>query len=154
MRQWPRSHLTYANVMATIAVFLALGGGMAWALARNSVGTRQIKPHAVRPSDLAAGAVTSKKIRSGQVGAGALATIRERSSAQKAIAPGDTGGANVQCNKGEQYLAGGSDAGYGDVPLQIIAARFDPPNGWAVFAYNGSASSQANVTAHVYCLAP
>ncbi len=25
-------HLTYANVMPTIAVFLALGGGLAWAL--------------------------------------------------------------------------------------------------------------------------
>jgi hypothetical protein len=154
MRQWLHSHLTYANVMATVAVFLALGGGMAFALARNSVGTRQIKPHAVRPSDIAAGAVTSKKIRSGQVGAAAFATIRQRSSARKVIAPQDTGGADVQCKKGEQYLAGGSDAGYGDLPLQIIAARFDPPNGWAVFAYNPSSSSNANVTAHVYCLAP
>ena len=29
MRQWIRSHLTYANVMATGAVFLVLGGGTA-----------------------------------------------------------------------------------------------------------------------------
>jgi hypothetical protein len=54
MRQRLRSSLTYANVMATIAVFLALGGGTAFALARNSVGTRQIKPRAVRQSDIAA----------------------------------------------------------------------------------------------------
>ena len=32
MRQWLRSHLTYANVLATIAVFIALGGGTAIAL--------------------------------------------------------------------------------------------------------------------------
>ena len=29
MRQWLRSHLTYANVMSTLAVFLVLGGGTA-----------------------------------------------------------------------------------------------------------------------------
>ena len=33
MRQRLRSHLTYANVMATIAVFVAVGGGSAFALA-------------------------------------------------------------------------------------------------------------------------
>jgi hypothetical protein len=32
MRQRIRSHLTYANVMATIAVFLVLSGGTAVAL--------------------------------------------------------------------------------------------------------------------------
>ncbi len=41
-----RGKLTYANVMSTIAVFLLLGGGAAFAaskLAKNSVGTKQIK---------------------------------------------------------------------------------------------------------------
>ena len=32
MRERLRSHLTYANVVATIAVFLVLGGGSAVAL--------------------------------------------------------------------------------------------------------------------------
>jgi hypothetical protein len=37
-----RQHASYANVMATIAVFLALGGtGYALSLPRNSVGTAQ-----------------------------------------------------------------------------------------------------------------
>ena len=31
MRQWIRSHLTYANVMVTILAFLVLGGGTALA---------------------------------------------------------------------------------------------------------------------------
>jgi hypothetical protein len=50
-----RERLTYANVMATAAVFLALGLGSAWAateLGRNSVGARQIKPNAIRSSDV------------------------------------------------------------------------------------------------------
>ena len=56
-----RGRLTYANVMATVAMFLALGGG-AWALSQNSVGTRQIKPGAVRTPDLHKDAVTSAKV--------------------------------------------------------------------------------------------
>jgi hypothetical protein len=43
--------LTFANVMSAIAVFIALGGS-AWALARNSVGPRQIRANAVRSSDV------------------------------------------------------------------------------------------------------
>ena len=45
-----RSHLTYANVMATIAVFIALGGTSiaAVSLKKNSVGSTQLKKGAVR----------------------------------------------------------------------------------------------------------
>jgi hypothetical protein len=51
-----RSKLTYANVMVTILAFIVLGGGAAFAaskLAKNSVGTKQIKN----------GAVTSAKVK-------------------------------------------------------------------------------------------
>ncbi len=51
----PRPRMTYANVMATIAVFFALGGVSyaAIAIPRNSVGTKQLKN----------GAVTAQKVR-------------------------------------------------------------------------------------------
>lgn len=44
--------LSYANVMATIAVFLTLAGGVAWALDRNSVKSKHIKNNAVTFKDL------------------------------------------------------------------------------------------------------
>ncbi|HYN37231.1 MAG TPA: hypothetical protein VEV82_09695 [Actinomycetota bacterium] len=48
-----RSHLTYANVMATIALFMAIGGGVAWAaLAMNSVKSRHIVDGHVRGIDV------------------------------------------------------------------------------------------------------
>jgi hypothetical protein len=50
-----RRRFSYANVMSTIAVFLALGGGAAFAaqkLAKNSVGAKQIKKGAVTPKKL------------------------------------------------------------------------------------------------------
>jgi hypothetical protein len=47
-----RKQLTYANVMATIAVFIALGGGAyALSLPKNSVGPRQLKTNAVTGHD-------------------------------------------------------------------------------------------------------
>jgi len=66
-----RSKLTYANVMATVAVFLVLAGGTAFAgkvglLPGNSVGTRQIKAGAVTPAKLSAAA---KSALSGPQGA-------------------------------------------------------------------------------------
>jgi hypothetical protein len=60
-----RPELSYANVMATVAVFLALGGG-AWAavnLPKGSVGAKQLKKKAVKTKKLANGAVTDKKVR-------------------------------------------------------------------------------------------
>jgi hypothetical protein len=47
-----RGKLTYANVMASIAVFLALGGGIAWALKSNSVKSKHIKDGQVKFQDL------------------------------------------------------------------------------------------------------
>jgi hypothetical protein len=49
-----RSHLTYANVMATIAVFIALGGGAyaAFHLPKDSVKSKHIVDGQVKPHDL------------------------------------------------------------------------------------------------------
>ena len=47
-----RTRLTAANVMAAFAVFLALGGGIAWALKRNSVKSRHIQDGQVKLQDL------------------------------------------------------------------------------------------------------
>jgi hypothetical protein len=63
------SRLTYANVMATIAVFCAIGGGsFAFAaLKKNSVTAKQIAKNAVREGEIAKNAVTAKKIAAGAV---------------------------------------------------------------------------------------
>ena len=59
-----RTRLTYANVMSTMAFFLALGG-VSWAattLPNNSVGSAQIKDRAVTSSKIANAAITSQKL--------------------------------------------------------------------------------------------
>lgn len=65
--------LTYANVMATVAVFLALGG-ISWAatsLPRNSVGNGQLKRNAVTGSKVKNGSLTAADLKKGTITAGA-----------------------------------------------------------------------------------
>ena len=63
-----RGKLSFANVMSMIAVMIALGGtSYAAGLARNSVGSTQIKTGAVKNSDLGSSAVTSGKVKNGSL---------------------------------------------------------------------------------------
>jgi hypothetical protein len=66
-----RGKLTYANVVSTLALFLVLAGGSAFAashLAKNSVGTKQIKSDAVTTAKIKDGAVTGSKVRVSTLG--------------------------------------------------------------------------------------
>jgi hypothetical protein len=64
MLAWLRSHLTFANVVSLMALFVALGGGAyALTLPKNSVGAKQLKKNAVQGSKIKNGAVTSSKVK-------------------------------------------------------------------------------------------
>ncbi len=60
-----RNHLTYANVMSTLAALFALTGGVAYAA--NTIASSDIIDGEVKTQDLAANAVNSSKISDGQV---------------------------------------------------------------------------------------
>ncbi len=64
-----RPKLTYANVMATIAVFVVLGGASyaAVKLPKNSVGSKQIKKNSVTTTKIKNGTVTGPKIANGAI---------------------------------------------------------------------------------------
>jgi hypothetical protein len=70
--------LTYANVVATLALFVALGGASyaAIKIPKNSVGTKHIKKGAITADKIDKGAITAQKIRRGAVG---TAKIRDGS---------------------------------------------------------------------------
>lgn len=67
-----RGKLTYANVIATLALFMALGGGAIAAvhLGRNSVGAKQIKKNAVSSSKVKDSSLLAKDFKPGQLPAG------------------------------------------------------------------------------------
>jgi hypothetical protein len=95
-----KKRLTYANVMSSVAVFLVLGGGAAFAankLAKNSVGSKQLKKNAVTAAKIKRNAVTTAKIRNRAV-TGAkidLATLGTVSSATHAGTADSAGNANT-----------------------------------------------------------
>jgi hypothetical protein len=99
-----RGKLTYANVMATIAVFVALGGASyaAVSLPAKSVGTKQIKN----------GAVTGLKVRDASL------TPADFGGTLPAGQPGSRG---LQGQKGEQGLQGNTGATGPDGVLQTLS---------------------------------
>jgi hypothetical protein len=65
-----RPRLTYANVVATLALFVALGGASAFAasqIGKNTIGSRQLKSKAVTTGKLAPNAVNGTKVANGSL---------------------------------------------------------------------------------------
>jgi hypothetical protein len=64
-----RGHLSYANLVATLAVFIGLGGSSyaALSLPQNSVGSKQLKRRAVTAAKIKDGAVTARKLNTAGV---------------------------------------------------------------------------------------
>ena len=60
-----RPHLTYANVAATLALVIAVGGGTAWAAQK--IRTRNIAYHAVTASKVNYNAITASKVKNGSL---------------------------------------------------------------------------------------
>jgi hypothetical protein len=71
-----RPRLSYANVVATLALVLAIGGGTVYAathLGKNSVKSKNIAKGAVKGADLGKNAVTGPKVKDGTIEVGDLA---------------------------------------------------------------------------------
>lgn len=78
-----RPRLSYANVIATLALVVAVGGTTAYAanqLGKNTVGPKQLKKNAVTTAKVKDGAITAAKVKSGdltgaQINASTLGTV-------------------------------------------------------------------------------
>jgi hypothetical protein len=131
-----RSHLTYANVVATLALVVAVAGGstaiaVSSKVKKNSVGTKQLKN----------GSVTAAKLANGNVTAPKLAPVRIV-SAQGTGAPATD--AIAQCSGNDRLLGGGAQAAPGG---SLSASKSSPLSapGWdaATTPIGPSATAQA-----------
>jgi hypothetical protein len=71
-RQRPRRRISFGNVVATLALFIAIGG-VSWAatsLPKNSVGKKQLKSNAVVSSKVKNGSLAAGDFKGGQLPAG------------------------------------------------------------------------------------
>ena len=113
--QSARQRLTYANVTATLALFIALGGTSyaALTLPKNSVGATQIRKGAVRASELRTGAVSSRSIRTRTIRTSdlALSTRSALRGAQGPTGPAGPAGTALRAiiNSAGERVAGNAD---------------------------------------------
>jgi hypothetical protein len=141
-----RSRLTYANVIATLALFLALGGGAAFAasnLGKNSVGTRQLKKNAVTGAKVKDGSLSVGDFKAGQLpagergpqgatGASGATNVVVRYGQQVGLKePGEVGHSLATCAPGEALTGGGFDLEGEPEPL-AYTLLVDRPGGEGV----------------------
>lgn len=107
-----RGRLSYANVMATVAVFIALGGVSyaAVTLPRNSVGSAQLKADSVSGAKIRAASVLGSDVKDASLTGG---DVRDGSLSAKdfggtlpAAAPGPQGPPGPQGSAGPQGIQG------------------------------------------------
>lgn len=102
------SRLTYANVVASLALFVAFGG-VSWAavtLPANSVGKRQLKSNSVRSQEVANGSLKAGDFAAGQLPAGERGPAGPTGPAGERGDRGETGPAGPKGEKGDRGEAG------------------------------------------------
>jgi len=167
------NRLTYANVMATIAVFLTLGGGAYAAsltLPNRSVGTEQLKNGAVTPAKVAASTISRIQGVHGSAARTDPVVIRWGAPVTDPSTGPIVRDAWAQCQANEYLVGGGANATGGSAiwSTDIVASNPSdgtiqgaPANGaettggsWHVEANNQSQSAgdPQNVTLQAYAL--
>jgi hypothetical protein len=158
-----RTRLTYANVIATIALFIALGGASyaATQLPRNSVGPKQLKREAVNGAKVKIGTIPATAIKGGvytkaESGARYLGgTIVINKTISGPLDKGKFVTGKVECPAGYQAIGGGVDPRNvlqakvsvsgpliaGEEPQLKPDGQYGPSNGWfgAVTTQGGDA---------------
>jgi hypothetical protein len=147
-----RSKLTYANVISTVCLFLLLGGGAAMAagkLARNSVGTRQIKNAAITGPKIRRASIEATKLT-------ALATSTLKGPTGPRGPKGATGAKGAAGARGDRGATGaqglqgiaGSSGSYATVLNSTTPAFKGTHPGFT------AVERPASLTTGVYCLSP
>ncbi|MDX6234313.1 MAG: hypothetical protein QOH68_3410 [Nocardioidaceae bacterium] len=154
MRTRPAKHLTYANVMATAAVFIALGGGAyAAAVAKNSVTSKAVKNDSLKGIDIKESTLDTSGLQGppGERGASGATHVIVRST----YLP--TGSGSIDCNPGEVATGGGVGV---DSPSDTYVARSEPmpvdavPTGWKANMNQRIGGSAGSGSVYVVCASP
>jgi hypothetical protein len=139
-----RPRITYANVAATLALFLALGG-TSYAL---SVGGDDVVNSSLTGKDLKNSSVKAVDI----AGLGANVVVRAGTPATGSV----VAFSSAQCNQGETLISGGYTTA-GNVLPSVIFNGPQPPSGkpasWqvAVGAINAGQGSSITVNPYAIC---
>jgi len=104
--------LNYANVVATLALFVALGGGAYAALGKNTIKAKQIASGAVRSAEVKDGGITLADISTGAVNSDAIA---DGSVQTTDLGFGPVSGSNVTDGTSNTLFIGEGTIGAADI---------------------------------------
>ncbi len=147
-----RRHLTYANVVATLALFLVLSGGAAYAAAKldkNSVGTKQLKNGAVTTAKLKNGSVTGAKVAVSSLGTVPSATSASHadSATSAGHAESATSASHADNATNAAHADSASSAAHADSATQAESAS----NAANAAALQGMSAAQVAALATLRC---
>lgn len=142
-----RSALTFSNVIAVIALFVALGGSV---YAAGKLSGKKIKPNSIPASRLKTGAAASNL----------AVTVQQKNA--PTIAAGGVGGTTANCPAGQKGVAGGglsdpaTNGSFIEDSRPVTGATTAPNtggtfDGWRVIWKNGAATP-VNPVVWVVCL--
>lgn len=139
-----RRHITYANVMSSIAVFLMLGGATAFAATK--IGANEIKANSIKTGKIVKEAVTAGKLKKGAVTESRIAdgAVTTNKIADNAVTTGKiandavTGDKVKESSLGEVPLAANANKLGGQLP-----SAFQSRIRWALVAADGSIIRQS-----------
>lgn len=176
------SRLSYANVIATLALFLALGRSSyaALNLPKASVGPKQLKKNSVTSPKVKRGSLLVNDFKAsqraslrgpqgpqglkGDAGPSGATKVISRLSTFQVIAADDSESATVDCNSGEVATGGGILVSNGTIRDMVavssrpVVSAADVPTGWTVRASNDDSDNDnvdtIEVRAYVICASP
>lgn len=164
-----RKAITFSNVIAVIALFLAMGGGVYAAsnkingkqikakslpgnrLKPKSVTAKQIKPKAITGKQVKAGSLTGKQVVGSSltgVAASSLGAVHYASvivSLGKGGMVGPTGAAI--CPAGQKVIGGGATVSDDNVAYVNDSGPTDDRSGWTATGWSGGENETMTVTA-------
>ena len=175
----PRSRVWYANVVATVALFVALGGTSYAALTitgdnvkDSSLRGVDVKNSSLTTSDVKNASLLSSDFKPGQLPAGpqgpqgpkgdpgekgekgdpGAANLTRRAGNPVTVNAGSAASATADCEPGERATGGGAFSSRNDAWLSSSTPVGNPPTGWSVVLR--SPAGNAQLTAYVICAAP
>ena len=147
-----KPRLTYANVTATLALFIALGGSSyaALQLPRNSVGPTQIRAGAVRTSE-----VRDRSVRLRDISPSARTALRGREGPTGPVGPQGPAGTSATrffaavSATGSFVRGNATSGGRAGSPGSYVVGFAEPVSGCAYTATLGTTDSSAAGIGHV-----
>src|SRR3954453_19038115 len=146
-----RDKLSYANVVASLALFIALGGS-AYAIGAGTIGTREVRDNSLRSRDVRTNTLTGRDIDERTLRG--VPQVYSRSSLTPITLSPAGSSQSVSCKRGDIAVSG-KESATGDQFSFSTAGNLQGPSTYAasVFGAPGATGQSRTFAVSVVCLA-